>query len=189
MAPRRERRARCKRSGFTLAEVAVTLVIMGIALLWILDGLTRAKFIAAHTHNQKMANELGLMTLGEIEAGLFWEEIDDQFSGNYAEEGYEAFTWEVVLGDESFLNYEDPEGTLPFDKLAADREKEEEEEEDDYDEDDEEAEEPYEQVRIRVLFPQLTEAPAELILERWVPWEQVYGSDDEDEESAEGIQE
>ena len=183
MAPRRERRARCKRSGFTLAEVAVTLVIVGIALLWIMEGLSRAKFIAAHTHARKMANELALMTLGQIESGLFWEEIDDQFSGNYAEEGYEAFSWEVVLGDESFVDYEDPEDTLPYDAIQARRDKEAEE-----DDDDEGAEEPYEKVRIRVLFTQLTEAPAELILERWVPWEQVYGSDEEETEGAGGIE-
>ena len=48
--------------------------------------------------------------------------------------------------------------------------------------DEEDAEEPYEKVRIRVSFPVLSEYSNQLELERWIPWDQVYG-EEEDEES------
>ena len=46
----------------------------------------------------------------------------------------------------------------------------------------------YEKVRIRVEFPKLAEYENEIVLERWIPWEQVYGPDEEAaaEEGAEG---
>ena len=37
-----------RNSGFTLAEVAVTLVIVGVGLLFVLQGLSTSKFTAAH---------------------------------------------------------------------------------------------------------------------------------------------
>jgi prepilin-type N-terminal cleavage/methylation domain-containing protein len=173
------------RAGFTLAEVAVTLIIVGITLLWVLEGLNRAKMTAAHTHNSKIAAELGQMTLAEIESGLYWEEIDEGgIEGNYAEEGYEAFYFEVVLGDDTFSEQseeEDDSASATF--LERQREEQEENDEDTEDEE-EESEEPYERVKVRVSFPKTTEERPELILERWIPWEQVYGPLDEE---AEGI--
>jgi len=79
----------------------VTLIVVGITLTLILQGLNTAKITAAHTHNRKVARELALYTLGEMEAGLFWEDLevgDDQFYGTYAEQGYEAFEWEIIVG-------------------------------------------------------------------------------------------
>lgn len=165
-----------RRGGFTLAEVAVTIAIVALGLLWVIDGLQRAKMAAAHTNNRKIATELALLTLGQIEAGLFWDEIDDTMSGTYAEEGYEAFYWDVALGDESFLDYEPDDPTLPHDAFRYKREQEEED--DDYDED-EEAAQPYEKVKIRITFPKLTDQKAEVVFERWMPWELVYGPDEE----------
>ena len=175
-----------RRAGFTLAEVAVTLVIVGITLLWILEGMNRAKMTAAHTHNAKIASELAEITLGEIESGLYWEDIDENgLDGNYAEEGYEAFYWEVVVGEETFPDMQDDESLLEYDTFAEQRRREEEERADsNEDEDEDEIEEPYEKVRIRVVFPQFTEQKAEVILERWIPWDQVYGPSEEDLEAA-----
>lgn len=179
--------ARSDRRGFTLVEVAVTLMIVAITLLWVLEGMNRAKMTAAHTHNSKIAAELALQTLSEIESGLYWEEIDENgLAGNYAEEGYEAFNFEVVLGDETFTDVTaDEEGALPHDtfleRLKAKRDAEEEADEDGED-DDEEVEEVYEKVKIRVTFPQLTEEKSEVVLERWIPWLQVYGTSSEDAE-------
>lgn len=170
------------RRGFTLVEVAVTLIIVGITLLWVLEGMNRAKMTAAHTHNSKLAAELALQTLSEIESGLYWEDIDEHgLSGNYAEEGYEAFFYEVVLGDETFTDVsEEEEGTLPHDALVEKRRKEEEAAEDsEGDEDEEEVEEVYERVKIKVTFPKTTEEKPEVILERWIPWIQVYGQEAE----------
>ena len=42
----------------------------------------------------------------------------------------------------------------------------------------------YEKVKVQVVFPPLAEFKNELILERWVPWEQVYGPSEEDLEAA-----
>ena len=52
------------RAGFTLAEVAVTLVIVAIGPTLVLQGLNTSKMSAAQTHNRKVARELALLTLG-----------------------------------------------------------------------------------------------------------------------------
>jgi prepilin-type N-terminal cleavage/methylation domain-containing protein len=185
-------RARPSRGGFTLVEVAVTLIIVGITLLWVLEGMNRAKMTAAQTHNSKLAAELALQTLAEIESGLYWEEIDENgLTGNYAEEGYEAFTFEVVVGDETFTDLSEEEaGTLPYDtfaeKLKAKKEAERDADEDPEDEEEEEVEEVYERVKIRVTFPRMTEEKPEVVLERWIPWRQVYGETEEEAAAAEG---
>jgi prepilin-type N-terminal cleavage/methylation domain-containing protein len=164
------------RSGFTLAEVAVTLVIVGIALVLVLQGLNTAKLTAAHTHQRKVARELALFTLGQVESGLYWEEVGDRLYGTYAEEGYPEFTWEVALGDDAFT--EEEEGYGPYDSFR-DRPVAEDEEEED-----EDATEPFEKVRIRVDFPKLGELENTLTLERWIPWTQVYGEEEEDAEAS-----
>lgn len=174
-----------RRSGFTLAEVAVTIVIIGIGLVLILQGLNAAKMTAAHTHNSKLARDLAMVTLGEIESGLYSEEVEDSedtLSGSYAEQGYQEFYWEVVLGDETFPDLPDEESDR-FDSWRPDPY------DDDLDEDDEESDEedegePYEKVKIRVTFPPLKDFTNTLIFEKWVPWDQVYGVDEEDEEGA-----
>ena len=183
--------ARQSRRGFTLVEVAVTLIIVGITLLWVLEGMNRAKMTAAHTHNTKLAAELALQTLAEIESGLYWEDIDEHgLAGNYAEEGYESFSYEVVLGDETFTDVsEEDAGSLPFDTFdeKVRRKQEAERDADDEEEDEEEAEEVYERVKIKVTFPKTTEETPEVILERWIPWIQVYGEEKEaDSAAAEG---
>ena len=183
------RRRRLNDQGFTLAEVMVTLIVVGITLTLILQGLNTAKMIAADTHNRKVARELALYTLGEMEAGLFWEDLefgDDLLSGSYAEQGYEFFSWVITLGDENFPEYEDSESGY-HDTYAYRRYLEDEEEDDDFDED-EESSEPYERVSIRVTFPKLSELENEITLERWIPWDQVYGVD-EDAAAEEGLEE
>ena len=168
------------RAGFTLAEVAVTLLIVSVCLVLVLQGLTRAKVSAAETHNRKVARELALLTLGQVEAGLYWEELDgdgDTLTGNYAEEGYENFHYELAFGDEDFSTvgaYDQREAGY-HDSWRYEREREERERDDDSEE--EETEQPFEKVRIRVGYPQLTERESALVLERWMPWKQVYGSE------------
>jgi hypothetical protein len=171
--------------------VAVTLLIVSICLVLVLQGLTTAKVSAAETHNRKVARELALLTLGQVEAGLFWEELDGDggtLTGNYAEEGYEDFDYELAFGEEDFRTADEhdrPDAGY-HDSWRYEREREERAR-DDGDEDEEETEQPFEKVRIRVGYPQLTERESALVLERWMPWEQVYGSEDgaEPEESPE----
>ena len=56
------------RGGFTLAEVAVTIALVGLALVYMLQGLNTAKITAAYTRNIKLSKELALLTLGRIES-------------------------------------------------------------------------------------------------------------------------
>jgi len=176
------------RSGFTLAEVAVTLVIVGIGLLFVLQGLSASKLLSARTYHRKVARDLALYTLGQLESGLFWEELEGRsevLSGSYAEEGFEEFHYELVLGDDEFSTYEGDQGAY-HDSWAYERDRQDRLSgtDPDEDEDEDQASEPFEKARIKVTFPAFSDQPGELVLERWIPWEQVYGAS-EDEAAAE----
>lgn len=174
------------RAGFTLAEVAVTLLIVSMGLVLVMQGLTTAKHSAASTHYRKVARELGGLTLGQLEAGLFWEDLrggsssGDVLTGNYAEEGYEEFSYELVLGDEQFSEERedyDRDGAY-HDNWAYERERERERKDKNKDDEDEDAvTEPFQKARLRVTYPKLGEAENTLVIERWIPWELVYGSE------------
>ena len=169
-------------------------MIVAIGLTLVLQGLNTSKMSAAQTHNRKVARELALLTLGEIEAGLYWEDLNsssDILAGTYAEAGYEDWRYEVVLGDESFVESTGEYDSAYHDSWIAEREREARarDDEDDEDEDAEESTEPFEKVRIKVVYPKLGDRPNELVLERWIPWNLVYGSPDDeqqDKKSAEG---
>lgn len=171
---------RNRQSGFTLAEVAVTLLIVAMGTTLVLQGIITAKMSAAHTHQRKVARGLALYTLGQLESGLFWEELDgdgDVLSGTYADEGHEDFSWELVLGDEEFTQYADDDRQSAYhDSWQSERERRDRLRDDEDEDDDEKVAEPFEKVRIKVVFPKLGERPNELVLEDWIPWQQVYGS-------------
>lgn len=186
---RRHRASRTAQAGFTLAEVAVTIVIVGIGLTLILQGVNSAKMAAVNTHNTKLARDLALETLGEIESGLFQEDVEDSedtLSGNYGERGYPNFYWEVVLGDETFPDLADRAESQLHDSWRPDPYADEDEDEDEEDESDEENTEPYEKIKIRITFPPLQEYKNTLILEKWMRWEQVYGEEEEEEDQNDG---
>jgi len=170
------------RSGLTLAEVAVTIAIVSIAIMGCLQGLERTVLTAAHTRNTRLARELGLLTLGQIEAGLFWDEIDTGLGGSYSDEGYPSFFYEIALGDDTFVEV-DPNAEN-FDSWAYREEVRQRrlEQDDDYNEDDEfQNDEPYEQVRVKVTFGGVqVDQPRELLLEKWIRWDQVYGPNAEE---------
>jgi len=161
-------------AAFTLVEVAVAILIVGIALTLVLQSLNTSKLRAKQTQNLKLARELGTLTMGRVAAGLYREDLDAYYTGTYSEEGYPEFLYEIALGDNSFPEADEYEEGVRFDSWYEDDLDEEEDEED--------AEEPYEKVRIRVSFPVLSEYSNQLELERWIPWDQVYG-EEEDEES------
>jgi len=164
-------------AGFTLVEVAVSLLIIAIGVTLCLQSLQTAKFQAAHTRNLKLARELGVLTLGQIESGLFQEEISSGFTASYADEGYPDFDFEVQTGEDQFLEAdEDTEGTY-HDAFAARRQRQFEAQEDSGE--DEVAEE-FQKVRIRVTFPKFGEYTNHLDIESWMDWEQVYGEEDEE---------
>jgi len=174
MAPRAGRKG-----GFTLVEVAVALVIVGIGMTFCLQALQTAKMQAAHTRNFKLARELAVMTLGQIEAGLYQEEVQSGYTGSYAQEGYPDFHFEIMLGEDSF-EQEDYEYSSDayHDSFEARRQRRLEEAED-LGEDEEDIQEPYEVVKIRVVFPRVLEYRNYLDVESWLDWEQVYGDEEE----------
>jgi len=173
-------RTRSGARGFTLAEVAVAIVIVGMGLIWILEGLNGAKLTAAHTRNYKLARELGLLTLGRIASGELREDLERGLLGTYAEEGYPEFSYEVIVGDETFRERND-DGS--FDNWnRPDRQDEDEEEDGDPSEEEDKA---FEKVKVKIGFPKIREFTSELILERWIPWTQVYGPKEEDPAAAE----
>ncbi|MFN0008176.1 MAG: type II secretion system protein [Planctomycetota bacterium] len=178
-------------SGFTLAEVAVTIVIVGIGMLLVLQGLNTAKMTAAQTRNVKLSRDLALLTLGQVASGQFQEEIENGLSGTYAEEGYPQFSYEVLVGDDAFDSAAEQDGSFDTwrhqQQLKEEREAERARESED-EEDPKESEEPFEKVKIRVTFvPKIridnTELKNEIVLEEWMPWKQVYG-ESEDAEAA-----
>jgi len=164
-------RAARARAGFTLAEVAVTLVVVGVSLVSVIQVLNIAKLETADTRNRKLANELARLTLGRVEAGLFQDEFasTEYLDGSFDEDGYPEFTWEILVGDEVFGDPD--EQTDRFDSWA---------ENEDEEEDDEENEEVYETVKVRVLSPPIRDYDNETILEQWILWAQVYGEEDEE---------
>lgn len=186
-----------QQAGFTLAEVAVTLVIVGVGLVYVLQGLNTAKITALHTYQKKVAREMAVLTLGQVESGLFWEEIidtGDHLTGTYHDEGYEDYSWEVVFGateEFAFRVDSDYEERDRYDAFADRRERELEEDRwgDNEDEEGDPAEnpEPYEIVRIRITLETRDGRVRELMtLERYIPWVQVYGESEEDAEEGDG---
>ena len=169
-----------RRAGFTLAEVAVTIVIVGVGLVLVLQSLNSAKLTTAQTRNLKLAKELAVFTIGQIESGKYWEEADrGRFDGTYADQGYPDFHFEVVLGEETFREEYEDDPSKAFDNWRYN------EDYDKKDEDDEQAEEAYEQVQIKITFPAIKQADNTLILERWIAWDQVYEPAEKENETEE----
>ena len=169
------------RRAFTLVEVAVTIVIVGIGLTMVMQALNTAKLRAAQTRNYKLARNLALLTLGEIESGLYRDDIRERIIGSYAELDQPDFSFEAVLGDEQFRDRpQDSRDTGFHDRF---RQREYDDYERSRDEDEEEATtKPFEKVKVRVTFPALADFSNELVLERWMPWEQVYGPPEDEEQ-------
>ena len=169
-------------AGFTLAEAAITIAIVGLTLSATMQALQSAQITAGHNRNAKIARELGMTTLSEIATGRWWDEISSERNGSYAEQDYPEFSYELVVGDESFPDrdergYDDDrhDSFLYREQLA------EESEEDS----DEETAQAFEKVQVRVTFPRMTERlENQITLERWIRWAQVYGPEEEEEGSS-----
>ncbi len=167
------------KGGFTLVEVAVALVIIGISLTLLLESLQGSKMQAAHTRNLKLARELGVLTLGQVESGLFAEELESGYSESYAGENYPDFSFELRVGEDVFEDTQeyDDSGFHDAFRARADREFESNRDNDV----DEDVAEEFEKVRIRVTFPKFAQFKNYVDIESWMVWEQVYGSEDEEE--------
>lgn len=184
--PPRSMRNGSAASGFTLVEAAITLAIVALVLVTVLQGMEGAKLSAYHTRQKKVAYELAQGMVGEITVGLWREELESGMTGNFAERDEPDFEWELALGEDVLEDRGDDDEDRPFDNFAARREWEEDNrsdtEEDEY-EDGEEPVEPFEKIRVRVSFRKVKDFSNEIILERWVPWEEVYGPSEEDAEA------
>ncbi len=175
-----------QRAGFTLIEAAITIALVGLVLSTTLQILEGSKLSAAHTSDQKAARSLALMTLGEIESGQMWDELQEEgvLSGSYAEVDYEGFFWELAVGEQTFSDMDEQDPDAPFDNWAYRRQLDEEREyESELSEEEEEETEPFQKVRVRVIFPKYGELNNELTLERWIPWSQVYEPEIEEDQS------
>ncbi|HIF40989.1 MAG TPA: type II secretion system protein [Planctomycetes bacterium] len=181
-------RCTSNKRGFTLVEAALAIALVGMALTATLQILQASKLSAAHTRDQKTARVLALKTLGEIESGIRWDELDEGalLSGSYAEDDYPAFYWELAVGDQQFSIQEDVDPYGPIDNWALRRERDEYlEANEDEDLGGEESAKPYEKIRIRVTYPKYSDLENELTLERWIRWDQVYRPEEgEDGEEA-----
>jgi prepilin-type N-terminal cleavage/methylation domain-containing protein len=182
-----------ERGGFTLAEVAVTIVIVGIGMLLVLEGLNMTKMSALQTKNLKLSREFALLTLAQISSGLFQDEIQNGLHGTYAQEGFPDFIYEVAVGDValttsdgsraatdgSFDSWNRPVDTRTSTSTSTtDSEKDDKSKKDPKDV----VDQPYEKVKIKVSFPAVRidkdELKHEIVLEEWIPWKQVYGSNE-----------
>ena len=174
------------RSGFTLAEIAITLLIVGFTLLMVLEGLESAKMSSAHAHNRKVALGLAQGTIADVEAGLYWEDLEGikgTLDGNYADvdERYEVFYWELIIGDDELTDEEEQDDDNSYFDNYRHRRVQAEENDELEDEDDAFNETgttggPYERVMVRVTFPQLSTLDNTLTIERWIPLSQVFGA-------------
>ena len=177
--------ARKRDSGFTLAEVAVTIVIVGTMLIYLLQGLSGTKLLAAQTRNNKLSRELALAKLGQVGSGLFQEDIDKGLTGTFADEGYPDFSYEVVVGDENFVDDHGDAGNISdehfdnWNQPNLDKQKSK-------DPNEEPVEKPFEKVKIRVVSPKIQDFSNRLTLEQWFPWVQVYGEKKDDKQGQPG---
>lgn len=182
--------------GFTLAEVAVTIVIVGIALVLLLQGLGGAKAQAYFTRNLKLADQLARMTMGEVASGRYAEDAEFGIDGTYANEDYPEFEFEVFFGEENFPSDDGSRRNDDrHDSWSYQRERKEERREIDErndttnragEDEDEEPREPYQEVMVRVTFPASRDYANHRDVRAWIPWDQVYGPEEEDESAGAG---
>ncbi len=167
------------RGGFTLAEAAVTIAIVALMLIYVLQGLQGAKMAAFYTKQRKTAYELGVGLMGEIKAGLYREELESGDTGDFSDKDEPSFSWEVALGEDALEEQGDVE--RPYDNLAERRSWEQDREDESDEEEDEEAREPFEKIKVRVVFPPFGERPNELVIEEWVDWVEIYGEEEDED--------
>ncbi len=172
------------RSGFTLAEAAITIAIVGLTITYTLQALTSAQTTAAHTHELKLAREMALRTLGEIATGQYQAEMNDVITGTFPEDEAPFMQYQIAFGDATLPSHGDPRDDYGRERIDNwENRRQWEDQRSDSDED--EAEEEYEIVRIRVIFPKHSEELDDFIeFEAWIPWDQVYGADEQETDAA-----
>lgn len=155
----------------------MTIALVGIVLAWLLQSLSASKLTAAHARDLKLARELALLTLGQIESGLYEDDLDsERIEGNYSEEGHPTFLFEAVIGEQNFKPSDDD--ARAFDNWREEQARRERELRE-VDEE-EETEQPYEKIQIKVIYTKIQELPNEYVLEKWVPWDVLHPPEEEE---------
>ena len=90
------------RGGFTLVEVLVTLLLMGLVLPTIMRGISLASAVASDSHRRTEAAGLGQAKLAEIVADDLWE--SGTLSGDFSPD-FPQYRWQANVaawaGDQS----------------------------------------------------------------------------------------
>lgn len=93
-------RSRSNKAGFTLVEVMAAIAILGIGLVSLILAVNRAKDTAYVTRSVKAVRHLASNLMSQIETGRL-ENLYDGQSGDFSEEGYPEFQYEIGIGEES----------------------------------------------------------------------------------------
>ena len=177
-----------RRRGFTLAEAAITIAIVGLTITYTLQALTSAQTTAAHTHEMKLAREMALRTLGEIATGQYQAEMNDVIQGTYPEDEAPYMSYQIAFGDASLPSHGEPRDDGYTERVDNWENRRQWSEQQNADSTEEESQEDYEVVRIRVIFPKHTEELDDFIeFEAWIPWDQGYGAEEETTEAGEEL--
>ena len=88
------------RSGMTLLEVMVALVMLATVFV-ILTQVQRSSVAkAANARSQSIAARLGEQMIHRIEAGMV-QDLQDGYEGDFSEDGFGSFTYQIGVGDGS----------------------------------------------------------------------------------------
>jgi prepilin-type N-terminal cleavage/methylation domain-containing protein len=122
-------RSPLRRSGFTLLEVMVALVLIGTVFVLLTQAERESVAKAADARSQSIAARLGEQFIHRIEAGQV-PDLTDGLQGDFSMDGYGQFTWLLGIGDGSDYagGYADEsEATLREFRRQADEERGEDE--------------------------------------------------------------
>lgn len=89
-----------RRRGFTLMEVMVAIMLIAVAMTTLMQLRNDSVGRAADGRSMSLAARLGSQLLHRIEAGQMID-VFDGLNGDFAEEGYDDFTYVIALGDGS----------------------------------------------------------------------------------------
>ncbi len=162
--------------GFTLVEVMAAVAILGIGLVSLMLAVNRAKDSAFVTRNLKAVQHLSLNLMGEIESGKF-ETLHDGMLGNFSEQGFPEFEYEIGLGEDSSVSSDSEDLRTDSEKQRDERRRyEESQNENSNSTSTEQKETKYEQVTLKVKFKTLADEPVSYVLIKKMPTDIIDGN-------------